>query len=140
MSNTPPAYDQSVSPFGVKIPFAEHLGIELVLATKERAIVSLDRQPELLNSLGAAHGGVLMTMLDLVMTCAVRGHYGVAGGVITVDMSVGFIAPGTGKVFAEARVLHGGRSTCFCEAEAKDDAGKLLAKAIGTFKLVGERK
>ena len=48
----------------------------------------------------------------------------VAGGVITVDMSVGFIAPGTGKVFAEARVLHGGRSTCFCEAEAKDDDTK----------------
>jgi uncharacterized protein (TIGR00369 family) len=140
LSTATPAYDQSVSPFGVKIPFVEHLGIELVLATKERAIISLDRRPELTNSLGTTHGGVLMTMLDLVMTCAVRGHYGVAGGVVTVDMSVGFMAPATGKVLAEARVLHGGRSTCFVEGEAKDESGKLLAKAIGTFKMVGERK
>jgi acyl-coenzyme A thioesterase PaaI-like protein len=37
-------------------------------------------------------------------------------------------------------VLHGGQSTAFCEAEARDEGGTLLAKAIGTFKLLGERK
>jgi acyl-coenzyme A thioesterase PaaI-like protein len=37
-------------------------------------------------------------------------------------------------------VLHAGQSTAFCESEARDDAGKILAKAIGTFKLLGEKK
>jgi len=100
-----PPYDQSLSPWGVQIPFADHLGITLVEATRERCIVSITRRPELLNSWGSAHGGVVMTMLDLVMSLAVRAHYGVAGGVATVDMSIGFINPGMGTVQAEGRVL-----------------------------------
>ena len=125
----------------VRVPFVEHLGIRLVEQTKHRAAIALDKRPELLNSWGAAHGGVVMTMLDYVMSAAVRGHYAVDSGVLTVDMSVGFMKAGFGeKILAEARVLHGGQSTAFCEGEARDDKGALLAKAIGTFKLLGERK
>jgi uncharacterized protein (TIGR00369 family) len=126
---------------GIRIPFTEHLGIQIVEMTKEHALVSLQRRPELLNSWGATHGGVIMTMLDLVMSWAVRGHYGVVGGVLTVDLSVGFMKAGLGeRVTAEGRVLHGGKSTAFCEAEARDDKGVLLAKAIGTFKLLSEKE
>ncbi len=133
-------YDQSASPFGVKIPFAEHLGIQLVSAVKEGAVISIEKRPELSNSFGAMHGGVLMTVLDLVMTVAVRAHYGVASGVITIDMSIGFMNPGLSAVSAEGRVLNAGKSTCFCESEARDDKGLILAKAIGTFRLMEARK
>jgi len=109
--------------------------------TQSRAVVSLHKRPELLNSWGATHGGVIMTMLDLVMSWAVRGHYGVVGGVLTVDLSVGFMKGSFGdKVTAEGRVLHGGKSTAFCEAEARDNKGALLAKAIGTFKLLADKE
>jgi len=125
---------------GIKIPFTEHLGVQVVEVTKEHAVVSLQKRPELLNSWGAMHGGVVMTLLDLVMSWAVRGHYEVVGGVLTVDLSVGFMKAGYGgKVTAEGRVLHGGKSTAFCEAEARDAEGALLAKAIGTFKLLADR-
>jgi uncharacterized protein (TIGR00369 family) len=125
----------------VRIPFVEHLGIRLVEQTKAQAAIVLERRPELLNSWGATHGGVLMTMLDYVMSAAVRGHYGVDGGVLTVDMSVGFMKAGmSDRIEASARVLHGGASTAFCEGEARDEKGELLAKAIGTFKLLAERK
>jgi uncharacterized protein (TIGR00369 family) len=126
--------------FGVPIPFVEQLGIRLVERSKERAIVSLAKRPDLLNSWGAAHGGVIMTMLDLVMSVAVRGYYGVAGGVLTVDMSVGFLNASYGDITAEGRVLNAGKSTAFCEAEARDETGKLLSKAIGTFKILPEKK
>ncbi|MGA8056130.1 MAG: PaaI family thioesterase [Burkholderiales bacterium] len=125
----------------VRVPFVEHLGIRLAEQTNERAVIVLDKRPELLNSWGAAHGGVIMTMLDYVMSAAVRGHYGLDAGVLTMDMSVGFMKAGFGeKIRAEARVLHGGQSTAFCEGEARDEKGDLLAKAIGTFKLLGDRK
>jgi uncharacterized protein (TIGR00369 family) len=124
----------------IRIPFTEHLGVRLVESNREHALVTLTKRPELLNSWGATHGGVIMTMLDLVMSWAVRGHYGVAGGVLTVDLSVGFMKASMGdKVTAEGRVLHGGKSTAFCEAEARDDKGALLAKAIGTFKLLSDK-
>ena len=42
----------------------------------------------------------------------------------------------TGDIIAEGRVLNAGKSTAFCEAEARDVDGKLLTKAIGTFKLL----
>src|SRR5947207_8196953 len=73
---------------GVRIPFTEHLGIQLVEMTKEHAVVSLQKRPELLNSWGAAHGGVIMTMPDLVMSWALPGHYGVIGAVPTPDLSL----------------------------------------------------
>lgn len=126
--------------FGVTIPFAEYLGIRLVERSKERAVVAITKRPDLLNSWGAAHGGVIMTMLDLVMSMAVRGHYGIAGGVLTMDMSVGFLNASYGDITAEGRVLNAGKSTAFCEAEARDASGKILSKAIGTFKLLPEKK
>jgi len=138
---SPEAAPMTPNSAGVKIPFTEHLGIQLVEMTQSRAVVSLHKRPELLNSWGATHGGVIMTMLDLVMSWAVRGHYGVVGGVLTVDLSVGFMKGSFGdKVTAEGKVLHGGKSTAFCEAEARDDKGALLAKAIGTFKLLTDKE
>jgi uncharacterized protein (TIGR00369 family) len=126
--------------FPIRIPFTEHLGIRLVEMTREHAVVSLEKRPELLNSWGATHGGVIMTMLDLVMSWAVRGHYEAIGGVLTVDLSVGFMRASFGdRVVAEGRVLHGGQSTAFCEGEARDEEGNLLAKAIGTFKLLPDK-
>ncbi len=121
----------------VRIPFVEHLGIQLTEQSKERAAIVLDRRPELLNSWGSTHGGVIMTMLDYVMSAAVRGHYANDNSVLTVDLSLGFMnASLSARILAEGRVLHSGKSTAFCEAEARDEAGNLLAKALGTFKLL----
>ena len=129
-----------LSSSGIHIPFTEHLGIKVVEANREHAVVTLEKRIHLQNSLGGMHGGVLMTMLDLVMSWAVRGHYSEVASVITVDMSIGFLKAGMGDVTAEARVLHAGKSTAFCDSEARDEHGALLAKAIGTFKLLRDRK
>ncbi len=122
--------------FGVQIPFVEHLGIRLVEQNETRAVIRLEKRPEFLNSWGSTHGGIIMTMLDLAMASAVRGRHKLAASVLTVDISVGFIAASTGDIIAEGRVLNAGKSTAFCEAEARDVDGKLLTKAIGTFKLL----
>lgn len=138
-----PAVQQEIpgAEYWRRIPFAEHLGIHPIEITEARAVIELRRKPELLNSWGGAHGGVIMTMLDVVMSMAVRGHYRENTAVVTIDMSVGFMNAGRSEVVhAEGRVLHGGQSTAFCEGEARDDAGLLVAKAIGTFKRIIERK
>ena len=127
-------------PSSVHIPFLAHLGIELLEESRERARITLTLRPELLNSWGVAHGGVVMTMLDTAMGVAVRGHLGVACSVVTIDLSASFMNPARGpRIDAEGRVLRGGRSTFFCECEVRDEAGTLLAKAIGTFKPLEKR-
>src|SRR2546428_5819130 len=125
---SPEAAPMTPNSAGVKIPFTEHLGIQLVEMTPSRAVVSLHKRPELLNSWGATHGGVVMTMLDLVMSWAVRGHYGVGGGVLPLDLSVGFMKGNFGgKVTGEGRVLHLRKSTAFCETDERDHQGPPLA-------------
>jgi uncharacterized protein (TIGR00369 family) len=118
---------------GRRIPFASHLGIRLIAHGGGQAAVEVDLLPELTNSFEAAHGGVIMTLLDIAMAMSARSLDPKAVGAITVEMKTSFISTGKGRLLAEGRCLHFGKSVAFCEGEAKDPDGKLVAKASGTF-------
>ena len=120
---------------GRHIPFASHLGIDMVEHGNGRAVIQLELRPELLNSFGAAHGGVMMTLLDIAMAMAARSMDPEAEGAITIEMKSNFIGAGTGTVKVEGRCLHLGKSVAFCEAHAINSDGKLAATASGTFML-----
>lgn len=124
--------------YGTPLPFIDHLGIERVDDGDGRALLALAVKPEFRNSWKAAHGGVIMTLLDSAMSLAARMHLqGAPGGVLTIAMNTKFISPGMGdRLTAEGKVIGGGRSTLFCEAEVRDEAGKLVAKAMGTLQPV----
>jgi uncharacterized protein (TIGR00369 family) len=98
--------------------------------------VHLDLQPWQCNSFGVAHGGVMMTLLDFAMAMAAKVKHGHLGGAMTIDMSTSFIKGGKGKMVVHGTVLKAGKSIQFCEASAYDASGDLLAKSMGTFKLV----
>jgi uncharacterized protein (TIGR00369 family) len=122
--------------YGTPLPFVDHLGVERVPSHEGRALLSLEIKPAFRNSWNAAHGGVIMTLLDSAMSLAARLHLqGAPGGILTIEMNAKFISPGMGdRLVAEGKVIGGGRSTLFCEAEVRDEAGKLIAKAMGTLK------
>ena len=103
-----------------------------------RALLALEVKPAFRNSWQAAHGGVIMTMLDSAMSLAARLHLqGAPGGILTIEMTAKFISPGMGtRLSAEGKVIGVGRSTLFCEAEVRDAAGELVAKGMGTLKPV----
>ncbi len=118
---------------GKKIPFAAHLGIRLVAQGGGRATVEVDVKPELMNTFDSAHGGIIMTLLDIAMAVAARSVDPKSLGAITVEMKTSFIGTCQGTLTAEGRCLHSGKSVSFCEGEARDSAGKLVARASGTF-------
>ena len=124
----------------VKIPFAELLGLKLVRFETDIAEISLDLRPELCNSWSVAHGGVTMTLLDVVMAHAARSPRADGSvdstGVVTIEMKTTFMRPGLERLVATGRLLHRTTSLAFCEATAVDGAGKLAAQATGTFKYV----
>lgn len=126
--------------FGLDIPFIRLVGAEAEHWERGRAVTALDVQPELNNSWGAAHGGVLMTLLDVTMGCAARSLDEQSAGVVTVDMHTSFLRAGTGRLVAEGRVLHAGRSLVFCEGEVRDAGGGLVARSSGTFRLRRRRQ
>lgn len=124
------------SALGIDIPFADHLGLELEHYGTGQSRLTVTLKPELLNSWQVAHGGVVMTLLDIALSMAARSMDAEATGAATVDLSLSFIAPGRGdRLVAEGRVLRAGRSLAFCEGEVHDDTGTLVAKGLGTFKM-----
>ena len=120
---------------GRKIPFASHLGIELLERGDGRARLRLTLRPELMNSFDAAHGGVVMTLLDIAMAVAARTRDPEAVGAITIEMKASFINAGSGVLTADGVCLHLGKSVAFCEARIHDSEGKLAATGTGTFML-----
>lgn len=127
--------------FHSDIPFIKDLGIEFVSADKGRAVIALDLAPRHLNGWEVAHGGVLMTLLDVAMAVAGRSLDPAAGAGVTVEMKTNFLQPGNAgtRLIASAHAVHRSGSLCFCEAEVRDTDGRLIAKGMGTFKYLHER-
>jgi uncharacterized protein (TIGR00369 family) len=124
-----------------KIPFLQHLKIQTDELGQGTARLSLPIERELTNSLGTAHGGVIMSLLDVAVCTAARTLHPDSVGVITIDLSVSFIGGGSGKrLQADARVLKDGRSMSFVEGEAKNEDGSLVAKAIATVRVRHKEK
>ena len=130
-------------PFPVHIPFVERLGFELVAVGNGDAELSVDLTEAHLNSWSVAHGGVVMTLLDVAMAHAARsvnrktaedGATDFGPGVVTVEMKTSFMRPGEGRLRASGKLLHRSTTMAFCEGSVFDDAGKLCAHATGTFK------
>ena len=119
-----------------KIPFVAHLKILTETLGEGSARLSMPIEPHLVNSLGTAHGGVIMSLLDVALCTAARTLHPESIGVITIDLSTSFIGGAAGKkLFADARVLRDGRSMSFVEAEARNEDGSLVAKAIATVRV-----
>jgi uncharacterized protein (TIGR00369 family) len=124
---------------GRAIPFANHLGVQFVEKGHGMARFELELRPELMNSFKSAHGGVLMTLLDIAMAIAARTMDREAVGAITVEMKTSFLAVARGRIVAEGRCVHHGSTVSFCESDAKDSSGRIIARASGTFMLRKER-
>ncbi len=81
-----------------------------------------------------SRGGVVMTLLDNAMANAALSRIDFTREVVTIDIHVAFMSPATGRLTATGRATGGGRSVCFCEAEIADANGRLVARAMGTFR------
>ncbi|RMX04281.1 PaaI family thioesterase [Corticibacter populi] len=101
-----------------------------------QAKVLLPYDPAWTNSRGEVHGGALSMLFDCTLASACRAHEPGRFGVVTLDLTVHFLAPGRGDVIASATCERRGRAMCFARGEVHDESGQLLALATGTFKLV----
>ena len=125
---------QETYEFTKHIPFSEHLGIRVDSLEKGVARLSMAIRPEFMTSWGTAHGGSILALLDITLSMTARTLYDPPRSIMTIDLSTQFIGTTTGMLRAEGRVMKAGQTTIFCEGEARDEKGELVAKAIGTFR------
>ncbi len=118
-------------------PIADLLHIRHVQVGEGRALYALDVQPDLLNPNGVLHGGAVYTMVDYSMGAATMSVLGPGQFCATIEIKMSYLASVRGgKLRAETEVVKKGRHIVFLESNVRDDSGKLVATATGSFMII----
>jgi uncharacterized protein (TIGR00369 family) len=103
----------------------------------------LDIGPQHTNRHGVLHGGIATAVLD--NACGTTGSLSVdrsgRAPFLTISLTVQFVAPArSGRVTATGRIVGGGRSILYINADLVDEAGILIASATGVYKRVPQER
>ena len=120
------------------IPFLDHCQIQRPEPESGSGTCTawIEPLPALMNSMGMAHGGLIMTLMDAAMGSACRSSQPEGTSVVTIDMQAHFLAPARGRVQAIAKVVRASRTLIFAECEVRGGDGELAARATGLFRPV----
>jgi uncharacterized protein (TIGR00369 family) len=111
------------------MPFGGHLGLELVEATPEQVVATLDWTERLTTAGGALHGGALMGLTDSVGGVLASLNLPAGARTSTISSSTVFLrGVREGTVTATGCRLHRGRRTVVVETTVTDAQGRPLAR------------
>jgi 1,4-dihydroxy-2-naphthoyl-CoA hydrolase len=111
------------------MPFAGTLGLSLVQATSERVVAVLPWKPQLCTSGGVMHGGVLMSLADTVGALVVFLNLEADETTATITSTSQLFRPvTTGRVRAEALLVHRGRTIGTAQTNLFDSGQRLVAQ------------
>ena len=110
-------------------PLAAHLGITLVEVRPGYARATMSVGPQLLNTVGMAHGGATMALLDVVHAAVSNSHGTVA---IAQDVHTEFLAAGRpgDQLVAEGVEVHRSTRTAVYRIDARAQDDRLVATAL----------
>jgi uncharacterized protein (TIGR00369 family) len=117
-------------------PAASLVGFEPTYVMPGRVVFAYEPREEHYNTLGAVHGGILTTVLDTVMGCAVHSKLDVGVAPVTIELKTSFVHPVTlesGVLRAEGAVVHPGSRVATAEARLEGEDGTLYAHASSTW-------
>ena len=121
---------------GREVPlFPEYLGLQIEELRTDYCRMRMPYRAELEQFAGLVHGGALSALLDTVVVPAIGQAYGKDAQFSTVDLHVQYLsALRQDDAVAEGWIVRRGRSTVFCEAEARAaSTAKPVARAILTY-------
>lgn len=116
-------------------PIGALLGIRITEASEGRLVCVLEPSEDQYNPIGSVHGGVVSTLMDSAMSCAVHTTLPAGAGYTTLEVKANFLCPigvDTGALTCEGRVVHAGSRVATAECRVVDGAGKLYAHGTAT--------
>jgi uncharacterized protein (TIGR00369 family) len=116
------------------VPFMQLLGVRREFSQSGRARLVLEPRPELGNVIGAVHGGVIVTLLDVVMASAAVSRRDFERTAVTLNLDSSFIEPGRGTLTADGEVIAHDDSIAWCRAKVTDADGRAVALGHGSFR------
>jgi len=117
-------------------PVAALLGMEIDDVADGQATFALTPHESHFNPIGVVHGGVLCTVLDTVLGCAVHSTLQAGWAYTSIDLNVSYLRPvtlETGRITFVGTVVKRGRRVSYATAEARDAVGTLVATATGSL-------
>jgi uncharacterized protein (TIGR00369 family) len=117
-----------------QVPFMQLLDVRREFSEGGRARLVIDERPEIGNVIGGVHGGVVITLLDVVMASAAVSQVAFTRTAVTLDLATSFLEPGRGRLTADGEVVTHDESVAWCRAAVTDAAGRTIAQAQGTFR------
>jgi len=117
-------------------PFITYLGVEVEKMDSGEAVATLRLAEHHRNGRGVVHGGVIASLLDTSLGAAVISAIPKEWWCATASLSIQFLeGRGDGVLTATGTVLRRGRRVAFAGGEVRDDSGRLIAAAQGSWHL-----
>lgn len=117
-------------------PIAQLLGMELISAEPGRAEFHCTPDESAYNPLGIVHGGLVCTLLDSAVGCAVHATLPKGTGYTSIELKVNYLRPvhaDSGPLTAVGVVTKPGRRVAFAEGTVEDRHGKVVASASSSL-------
>ena len=119
-------------------PFADLVGFEITARGDGRCTGELLAEARHLNPHGIVHGAVLYALADTGMGGALASALDEGQLCSTIEIKINYFRPAMpGRLRCETRLVHRGRRTGALESEVFDERDRLLARATGTFMILG---
>ena len=104
---------------------------------KGRIRAQFEAKREFLSAIGNVQGGILTAMLDDVMGSALVCTLPPGHMLPMAELKTSFMRPAKlGPIFATGRVVFKGETIGYVEGTLRDEAGKLIATASATIRIV----
>lgn len=118
------------------VPFLKLLGVRCLRMGLGEGEVGLLLKPEHMNTWDVAHGGVLLTLMDVAMAIAARASDPYDRSVVTIELKNNFLQAASGSLRVLATTVHNTATMAFCEAKLYNSDGDVCCMASGTFKFL----
>jgi uncharacterized protein (TIGR00369 family) len=121
-------------------PVAALLGTAIVEAERGRVVFELETGEHLYNPIGSVHGGIISTVLDSAMGCAVHSMLAVGQGYTTLELKVNFdraLTIAVPRVRAEGEIVTSGRRVATAVGRVVGPDGTLFAHSSTTCLIFG---
>lgn len=117
-----------------RVAFTRWLGVQRAYSKDGRARLTIESRPELENVIHAIHGGVVLTLMDVVMASAAVSLVDFHKTAVTLNLNSSFVRPGRGRLVADGEVLKTLDGVILCQAEVRDETDEVVARGMGSFR------
>lgn len=116
-------------------PIAGHVNMTLIEVGHGAVTFQSTPDESHYNPIGVVHGGLVCTLLDSALGCAVHTTLPAGTGYTSIEIKTSFLRPvsaGSGPLTCTGRVIKPGRRVAFAEGEVVDADGRTVATASGS--------